>query len=120
LQTDGSKPSLTAVKEKQKVANPEPEGAWTRPETYVEALVRTRSFRRAHRERPRTQPVSPRLWLSTIPFLALLVLLGVLAAAMMVLAFPGNQPLQNPRPTVKEQGVAQRGWFEEAQKEMHR
>jgi hypothetical protein len=108
------------VKEKQTLANPEPDGAWTRPETYVEALVRTRSFRRAHRERPRTQPVAPRPWLSTIPFLALLVLLGVLAVAMMVLAFPGNQPVSKPVAPVKEQGVAQRGWFQEAEKEMHR
>jgi hypothetical protein len=108
------------VKEKQKLANPEPEGAWTRPETYVEALVRTRSFRRAHRETPRTQPERPRLMLSTIPFLVLLVLLAVLAIAIMIIAFPGSQPIQKPRLAVHEQGVARPGWFQEAQKEMHR
>ena len=108
------------MKEKQKLANPEPEGVWTRPETYVEALVRTRSFRRAHRETPRTQPERPRLMLSTVPFLVLLVLLAVLAIAIMVIAYPGNQPVQKPKPTPHEQGVAPRGWFQEAQKEMHR
>jgi hypothetical protein len=107
------------VKPKEKLANPEPDGAWTKPETYVEAMVRTRSFRRAHREKPRTQPDSPRPLLSTIPFLVLLVLLGVLAVAIMVLAFPGNQPVPKPKPAAHEQGVAEHGWFQEAQKEMH-
>ena len=107
------------MKEKQKLANPEPEGAWTRPETYVEALVRTRSFRRAHRETPRTQPERPRLMLSTVPFLVLLVLLAVLAVSIMISAFPGSQPIHKPRPPIHEQGVAQPGWFQEAQKELH-
>jgi hypothetical protein len=107
------------VKHRQKLANPEPEGAWTKPETYVEALIRTRSFRRAHKEKPRTQPDSPRAMLSTIPFLALLALLGVLALAIMYLAFPGNQPVSKSRPPVREQGRAEPGWFQEAQKEMH-
>lgn len=105
---------------RQKLATPEPDGAWTKPETYVEAMVRTRSFRRAHREKPRTQPESPRLLLSTVPFILLLALLAVLAVAIMIIAFPGNQPVQKPKPPAHEQGVAPRGWFEEAQKEMHR
>jgi hypothetical protein len=109
------------VKHKQKLANPEPGEAWVKPETYLEALVRTRSFRRAHREKPRTQPDSPRAMLSTIPFLVLLAFLAVLAVGIMILAFPGNQPAQKPKPAAAhEQGVAERGWFEEAQKEMHR
>jgi hypothetical protein len=108
------------VKQKDKLASPEPQGAWTKPEAYLSALVRTRSFRRAHRERPRTEPERPRLLLSTLPFLVLMVLLAVLAIAIMVIAYPGNQPVQKAKPPAKEQGVAQRGWFEEAQKEMHR
>jgi hypothetical protein len=108
------------VEQKQKVADSEPRGTWTNAETYVGALVRTRSFRRAHRETPRTQPESPRLLLSTVPFLVLLGLLAVLAVAIMVLAFPGRQPVVKPKPAVNEQGVARRGWFQEAQKEMHR
>ena len=109
------------MKEKQKLANPEPEGAWTRPETYIEALVRTRSFRRSHREAPRTQPEKPRMLLSTVPFLVLLALLGVLAVAIMIIAFPGNQPVPKPATAgPREVGVAPPGWFQEAQKEMHR
>lgn len=109
------------MKQKQKVTSPEAgAAAWTRPETYVEAMVRTRSFRRAHRETPRTQPERPRLLLSTVPFLLLLGLLAVLAVAIMIAAFPGNQPVQKPKPVAREQGVAERGWFQEAQKEMHR
>ena len=107
------------MKHRQKLANPQPDGAWTKPETYVEAMVRTRSFRRAHRERPRTQPESPRLLLSTLPFIVLFALLAVLVVAIMIIAFPGNQPVQKPRPAAHEQGVAPRGWFEEAQKQMH-
>lgn len=94
--------------------------AWTRPDAYIEAMARKRSFRRARAGEPRTQPETPRLLLSTIPFLALLALLGVLSVAIMIIAYPGNQP--QPKPTQKaqrEQGVAGKGWFEAAQKEMH-
>jgi hypothetical protein len=83
-------------------------------------MARKRSFRRAHRERLRTQPERPRLLLSTLPFIALIGLLAILAVAIMVVAFPGNQPQQKPKQVAaKEQGVAQRGWFQEAQKDMH-
>jgi hypothetical protein len=79
-----------------------------------------RSFRRARRGRTRTQPESPRLLLSTLPFLALLALLAVLSVAIMILAFPGSQPQPLPRqPPAKEIGTADRGWFQEAQKQFH-
>lgn len=97
-----------------------PAGRWTRPEDYLEAMARKRTFRRAQRRRERTEPESPKLLLSTLPFLALIGLLGVLAVAIMVAAFPGNQPQQKPPQLAqKEQGVAQKGWFQEAQKEFH-
>jgi len=52
--------------------------------------------------------------------MALIGLLGILAVAIMIVAFPGTQPLQKQRAdAAKEQGVAQRGWFQEAQKDMH-
>ncbi|MFL6725743.1 MAG: hypothetical protein ACJ8FS_04410 [Sphingomicrobium sp.] len=106
------------MKPKQKVA--ESEESWTRPETYLGALARKRSFRRAHGDKPRTQPENPRALLSTVPFLALMALLAVLTVAIMILAFPGAQPAPKPHPRVQQQGEAQRGWFQEAQKEMHR
>jgi hypothetical protein len=38
----------------------------------------------------------------------------------MVAAFPGTQPAATPpQPAQKEQGVAARGWFQEAEKEFH-
>jgi hypothetical protein len=111
---------LAFVKEKQKLTSPEPDDVWTRPETYLGVLLRTHSFRRAHREKPRTQPEAPRAMLSTIPFLILLALLAVLAVAIMIIAFPGNQPVQRSKPPTHQPGVAERGWFQEAQKEMHR
>jgi hypothetical protein len=99
------------MRSKEPVASPPSEEAWTRPDAYIGALARRRSFRRARDDRKRTQPETPRMLLSTVP------LLGV---AIMVIAFPGSQPQPEPREVAaKQQGVAQRGWFEEAQKEMH-
>lgn len=108
------------MKPKQRVADPAPKGAWTRPETYIGVLARRHRFRRDHGEKPRTQPESPRLLLSTVPFLAVIVLLAVLAVAIMIVAFPGSQPPPKPpQPAPKEKGVAQRGWLQEAEKEFH-
>jgi hypothetical protein len=101
------------------LADPAPGRAWTQPEDYLGAMARKRTFRRAHGDKPRTQPEKPRLLLSTVPFLALIGLLAILAVAIMVVAFPGSQPAPKPRPAAAhEQGVAERGWFQEAQKEM--
>jgi hypothetical protein len=109
------------VKPKQRVADPASGGAWTRPETYIGALALRRSFRRTRGEKRRTEPESPRALLSTVPFLLLIGLLAVLAVAIMILAFPGSQPRQKPNPPAqKEKGVAERGWFQEAQKEFHK
>ena len=108
------------MKEKQRVAIPPPPRAWTRAEDYIGAMARKRNFRRATRERVRTQPERPALLLSTVPFLALIGLLAVLAIAMIVVAFPGTQPKpKQEQVAAREQGVAQRGWFQDAQKEMH-
>ena len=108
------------VKPKQKVADAAPDGAWTKPDTYIGLLARKRSFRRTRDDKLRTQPESPRLLLSTVPFLALIGLLAVLAVAIMIIAFPGSQPAPKPKQVAQhEKGVAERGWFQEAQKEFH-
>ena len=105
---------------KEKVAKSDRPRPWTRPEDYLGALALKRSFRRARELRPRTEPERPRMLLSTVPFFILLMLLGVLAVAIMIVAFPGTQPqIRQPAAAAREKGVAQRGWFEEAQKEMH-
>ena len=99
-----------------------PAGKWTHPEDYLGAMARKRMLRRTRgREGGRTEPDSPRLLLSTVPFAALLSLLAVLAVAIMVVAFPGTQPQQKaPQLAVRQQGVAAKGWFQEAQREFHR
>ena len=66
-----------------------PAGRWTRSEDYLGAMARKRTFRRS-RHHDRTQPELPQMLLSTVPFLALLLLLGVLAVGIMVAAFPGS------------------------------
>lgn len=97
-----------------------PAARWTRPEDYLGAFARKRSFRRGRRPSQRTEPESPRLFLSFVPFVALLGLLAVLAVSIMVAAFPGTQPAATPPPPAqKEQGVAAKGWFQEAEKDFH-
>ena len=105
---------------KQRTAE-SPAERWTRPGDYVEAMARKRTARRRHRTvTGRTEPQVPRLLLSTLPFLALMVLLAVLAVAIMVTAYPGSQPQPAAAKTPeREQGVAARGWFREAQKQFH-
>jgi hypothetical protein len=98
-----------------------PAGRWTRPEDYLGAMARKRSSRRARRSGDRTEPESPRLWLSTLPFLALLVLMAVLAVGIMITAIPGGQPAPKAATVAqKQQGIAAKGWFQEAQKDFHR
>ena len=109
------------MKEKEKLASPTPGAAWTRPDAYLGALARKRSFRLGRRERQRTEPERPRLLLSTVPFVALIGFLAILAVAIMILAFPGAQPQPRAKQVAeKERGVAERGWFQEAQKQFHK
>jgi hypothetical protein len=94
--------------------------AWTQPGAYIESLARRRTFRRKRGEKPRTQPESPRVLLSTAPFLILLCLMAVVTVGIFVLAFPGSQPQPKPKQVAaKQQGVAERGWLQEAEKEFH-
>jgi hypothetical protein len=92
---------------------------WTRVEDYLGAMARRRTERRRREPKPRTQPEAPRLLLSTLPFLALIMAIAVLAVGIMIIAFPGAQPLPHPRPAAHQQGVASKGWFQEAQKQFH-
>jgi hypothetical protein len=98
-----------------------PDSKWTRPEDYLGAMARKRTFRRGRRIRDRTEPESPQLLLSTIPFLALIGLLGVLAVAIMFIALPGSHPQPKAAPVVeKELGVAPKGWFQKAERDFRR
>lgn len=92
---------------------------WTRVEDYLGAMARRRTERRRRELKPRTQPEAPRLLLSTLPFLVLIAAMAVLAVGIMIIAFPGAQPQPRPRPAGRQQGVAPKGWFQEAQKQFH-
>ena len=107
------------MKDKEKIAPPAPGSAWTRPDDYIGAMARKRSYRKAREGEPRRRPTSP-VGLSAIPLAAILAILAVLVVAITLVAFPGNQPRPKPAQAVHEQGVAAPGWFQKAQKEMHR
>lgn len=104
------------MKKKGDLAPPESR-RWTRADDYVAAMARRRTARRSREPGPRTQPESPRLLLSTLPFLALIGALAILAVAIMIVAWPGSQPKPTRKSAVHEQGVAPRGWLQEAEKD---
>jgi hypothetical protein len=112
---------LGQVSHKPQLSAPPPP-AWTRPVHYLDALAPKPTARhRARRERQRTEPDAPRLLLSTLPFLMLIALLGVLTVGIMIIAYPGNQPPPaQPKLAAAEQGYAPKGWMQEAQKDMRR
>ncbi len=118
----GRKRAHLAPVREDRLASPAPAPAWTKPEDYVGAMVRNRDLRRSRREPPRTQPQRPRLLLSTLPFLALIAMLAVLAGSMMIAAFPGHRAVASAKPAAAapEKGVAPRGWLQEARRDMHR
>lgn len=92
--------------------------SWTRIEDYFESMARRRTARRSRGVRPRTEPEVPLFSLSTLPFLILIAGLAVLAIAIAVSAWPGSQQRpQGQAASRHEQGVAPKGWFQEAQKE---
>jgi hypothetical protein len=90
---------------------------WTRIDTYMEALARRGAARRRRHIAARTEPETPRLMLSTVPFIATMFVLAVLFVLFAVAAWPASQPEFRSKPVQKEMGTAQRGWFQEAQKE---
>jgi hypothetical protein len=96
-------------------------GKWTHADDYVAALARKRTAR--HQREPKTRPTqggSPRFWLSTLPYLALIGALAVLTIAIAIAAFPGTQPLTRVQVAAQQAGVAEKGWLENAEREFHR
>jgi hypothetical protein len=108
------------MKDKGEVTSTESR-SWTRPEDYFSALARRRTERKKREPKlRRTQPEAPRLLLSTLPFLALILALAVLAVAIMIAAWPGGQPTPKAQQVPHQQGYAPKGWFDEAKREMRR
>lgn len=90
---------------------------WTRIDEYVVSLARVRSARRARSPKPRTQPEEPRFSLSTLPFLLLMAALMVMMFAVFLVAWPGSRPEKQTQLEEQEQGVARRGWLDDAERE---
>ena len=121
MQRRGVRRTYVAVKGDDKITSPLPGAGWTRPDAYVGAMARKRSYRKTRENKPRTQPVAPAPGLSTVPFVAVLAVLAVLAVAIMFVAFPGSQPEPKAeQAAAREQGVAPPGWFQKAQKQFHK
>ena len=126
LQLAGARRSCNAVESKGDLAPRPASRSWTRADDYLGALARKRTYR--HRREPppgkRTQPEAPRFMLSTLPFLLLFAGLAVMAIAIAVTAWPGQQPSEVKRQSeareTREVGTAPRGWFQDAQRRMHR
>jgi hypothetical protein len=93
---------------------------WTRIDEYVVSLARARSARRARSPKPRTTPEEPRFTLSTLPFLLLMAALLVIMLAVFLVAWPGSRPERQPQLEEREQGVAPRGWLEDAEREFNK
>ena len=97
-----------------------PAGKWTHADEYVAAMARKRTARRGREPKRRTQPENPRFGLSTLPYLALLAALVVLVVAIAITAYPGAQPPPRREAAAHQQGVAEKGWLQEAEQEFHR
>lgn len=102
---------------KDDVASRPPSRTWVRPEDYLEALARRRTARRNHTPGPRTQPESPRLLLSTLPFVALMSGMAILTLAIIIVAWPHAAARVAPEPAQREVGTASKGWFQDAEKD---
>ena len=106
--------------DKERVETERDAPSWTRIDDYFTALARRRTARRQREPRLRTQPEAPRFSLSTLPFLALIGALFVLTIAIVIAAFPGAWPQHKQKAATHELGTAEKGWFQEAEKEMNR
>ena len=101
------------------LSTPKTSGAWTQAEAYVVALAQRRTARKSREARTRSQPEAPRFLLSTLPFLMLIGALILLAAAIIVLAWPAKHQFPRKQQEINEVGTARKGWFEEAKREFH-
>lgn len=110
---------MATMSDKDDLVPPEPraERSWTRLEDYLDVprYLRRYAARSRRRQRPVSEPIVPRLSLGTLPFLVLVLLLGVLAFAIILSAIPGRDGVAaQRRPTSREEGTAPPGWLERA------
>jgi len=118
LQLGSNLPSLQAM-DKSRLSE-SPAGKWTHADDYVAAMARKRTARRGRDTKRRTQPENPRFGLSTLPYLALLAALTVLVVAIAIAAYPRGEAPPKRELAAHQQGVAEKGWLQEAEQEFHR
>ena len=87
-------------------------------------LVHRRRRAAAARERrrlpPRTEPEAPRFMLSTFPYAALLAVFAMMTVLILIAAWPGREhAVPQVTHAQHEAGTAAKGWFQEAQRDMH-
>jgi hypothetical protein len=92
--------------------------AWTRPEDYWPTRRPARSSWPQKSRRRGDKHGDPleggRASLTALPYLVVLAGLGVLAVAIMILAWPGNRPPPPaPQPVTVEVGTAPKGWLDQ-------
>lgn len=92
--------------------------SWTRIEAYLAPMRRAGG--RLRRLDPRSEPESPKVMLTTLPFGALLLGFLILSVAIAIAAWPPSQPdLPVASPIVHDLGSAPKGWFQKAQRQFH-
>ncbi len=106
---------------KDGLAPPPPARAWTRIDDYlVHMRRRDAAVRERRRLPPRTEPEAPRFMLSTFPYAALLAVFAMMTVLILIAAWPGREhAVPQVTHAQHEAGTAAKGWFQEAQRDMH-
>lgn len=104
--------------DKQELApSPAPQ-RWTSIDAYSPGVLHRRLMaRRLRKPRPRTQPETPNMVLSTLPFLVMFGVLAMLFLVIATLAWPQETPKAAAEPEQRHPGTAPKGWFQAAEKE---
>ena len=106
---------IRAMANKQDFAPTAPASRWTGIHAYLRPLRRRSGWRRRLSARPVHEPERPNALLSTIPFVALAIGLGLITIVIVTLAWPG-QYREQMKPQVRAEqprpGTAAPGWID--------
>ena len=106
---------IEAMASNRDFAGTAPAGRWTGIHAYLRPLRRRSGWRRRLSARPEREPDQPSALLSTIPFVALAIGLGLLTIVIVTLAWPGQyreQMRQQASAGQRELGTAPPGWID--------
>ena len=113
LRSAAAAPRLARVNDNEPTARRQAGNRWERIDHYLVSLSRSRRLQRQRRPKPRSEPENPRALLSTVPFVALILGLAVVAFAVIVAAWPGRERKRAPvQPQERELGRAPPGWID--------